>query len=385
MTTAGKSLGAIKRIVVYRLVQDLPAMPPPSAEVTTTSKGAPAAPSTDTAATKGTLAPETTDTSSAKAATPPVTGSTATAKSAPAPAATSAASAPSGPFAKVPVIGPAQFNREKTKLDSIEGAALKAATSGSRLLFEDTPELHSKDGKPVRLNYAVVTEAPAARGDLSNIVAIVPVDVPVQPADLAATAKPEGIVLTWTAPTQTVGGAPKPFLIGYNIYRAAPGEEPGDLDKPVNATPIEKETYTDVPAYGSFQYFVTAIPISLGVSVESDLSTGATATFKDLIPPGVPAGLNALVEPHAVQLVWDAVEAPDLAGYKVYRTEGTGIDKLTPVATISLTKDPITPTTFRDTTINVGISYFYEVTSVDKSGNESKRAKTDWVLSPKTP
>jgi fibronectin type 3 domain-containing protein len=99
----------------------------------------------------------------------------------------------------------------------------------------------------------------------------------------------------------------------------------------------------------------------------------------------VPAGLTALVEPHAVQLVWDAVEAADLAGYKIYRTEGSGIEKLVAVATIPMTPEPITATTFRDTTIHVGISYYYEVTSIDKSGNESKRAKTDWVLAPKTP
>jgi fibronectin type 3 domain-containing protein len=86
-----------------------------------------------------------------------------------------------------------------------------------------------------------------------------------------------------------------------------------------------------------------------------------------------------------VNLVWDAVEAPDLAGYKVYRTEGTGIEQLKPVATIPLTPQPITTLTFRDTTIHNGISYYYEVVSVDKSGNESKRTKTDWVLAPKTP
>ena len=46
---------------------------------------------------------------------------------------------------------------------------------------------------------------------------------------------------------------------------------------------------------------------------------------------------------------------------------------------------PLTQTNYTDTKINRGISYFYEVTSVDKSGNESKPAKTDWVLAPKTP
>jgi fibronectin type 3 domain-containing protein len=46
---------------------------------------------------------------------------------------------------------------------------------------------------------------------------------------------------------------------------------------------------------------------------------------------------------------------------------------------------PLTQTNYTDATVHPGISYFYEVSSVDKSGNESKPAKTDWVLVPKTP
>ena len=405
LTTAGKSLGAIRRIVVYRYVQDLPAPLPASsptnpAEVTpaaspkrgrgdkardTAAKNVPAGEVTDTAAARSVPAGGTTDTTSAKSVPPGEATTTTPAKSAPVVEAMKAAALALGPFGKVPPVGPAQFNREKKRLDSIEAAALKAATSGSHLTYEDTPELHAKDGKPVRLNYAIVTEAPAAHSDFSNIAAIVPVDAPVAPHDLVATAKPEGVVLTWSAPEQTIGGAPKPLIVGYNVYRVAPGQEPGEFDNPVNSAPIAKETYTDVPAYGSFHYYVTAIPASLGARVESDLTTAAAAEFKDLVPPPTPTGLNALVEPRAVQLLWDAVEATDLAGYKVYRTEGTGVEKLTAVATINLTKEPITATTFRDTTINVGISYFYEVSSIDKNGNESKRAKTGWVLAPKTP
>ena len=38
-----------------------------------------------------------------------------------------------------------------------------------------------------------------------------------------------------------------------------------------------------------------------------------------------------------------------------------------------------------DTGVQQGISYRYEVTSVDKSGNESKPISTPWVLVPRTP
>ena len=109
-------------------------------------------------------------------------------------------------------------------------------------------------------------------------------------------------------------------------------------------------------------------------------------TFKDLVPPPPPTGLTALVETAGVRLVWDPVDAPDLAGYKVYRTEGTGIEQLRPIGTIPLTPvQLVTATNYRDTSVAHGISYYYEVVSVDKTGNESARVKTDWVLVPKTP
>ena len=86
-----------------------------------------------------------------------------------------------------------------------------------------------------------------------------------------------------------------------------------------------------------------------------------------------------------MRLVWDPVEAADLVGYKVYRIEGSGI----PISTISkplpLTPTAITTTYFRDTGVNLGISYYYLLTTIDKTGNESAPAKTDWVLVPKTP
>jgi len=95
--------------------------------------------------------------------------------------------------------------------------------------------------------------------------------------------------------------------------------------------------------------------------------------------------LAVLVETGAVRLVWDPVEATDLAGYKIYRVEGSGIPISTESKPLLLTPTPITTTYFRDTGVNLGISYYYKVTAIDKNGNESAPAKTDWVLVPKTP
>jgi hypothetical protein len=338
LTTAGQKLGDIRRIVVYRYVEELPVTQPPRDP--------------------NSLLPGDIDPTLPTAV---------------------------GLFSKVPSLGPLQFGRVKQRIDSIESANLPAATVGARLMYEDSPQFHTTDGRPVRLTYGVVTEGATAKSNLSNLASIVPVDVPLPPEGLTATAKAEGVVLTWSAPQKTITSAEKPHVIGYNIYRVVNGQPFEELATPVNAAPIGQTTYTDVPSYGAFEYRITAVAAGGPPRIESDVSSPASATFRDLMPPPAPTGLAALVETRAVRLVWDAVEAPDFAGYKIYRTEGTGEQELKAVGKIPLTPQPITATNFRDTSVDPGISYFYEVTSVDKSGNESAPLKTNWVLVPKTP
>src|SRR2546423_2358386 len=221
---------------------------------------------------------------------------------------------------------------------------------------------------------------------MSNVVTIVPVDVPVPPAALAVKPAPEGLVLTWTAPSKAITGDEKPRITGYNIYRLAKGEEIAQTAIPVNSAPVSQTTYTDVPPYGPHQYVVTAITAAGPPRIESDPSAPASAEFKDLVPPPTPTGLTALVETSAVRIVWDPVQTPDLAGYRVYRTEGVGIDNPKIAGTIPLTPHgPMTETHLVDPGLTPGIAYYFEVSAVDKSGNESKRARTDWVIVPKSP
>lgn len=327
LTTAGKSMTGIKRVAVWRTVEEPPAAP--------------------------------------------------------------SASNPESPiqlFAKVPALIPVKFLKVRTRVDSIEGAKLPAATAGARLTYEDTPPLHTAGGRPVRVTYAVVTEGASANSDLSNLVSIVPLDVPVAPSALTATARREGVVLTWTAPGGTISGAKNPIIAGYNVYRFPHGQPADEFATPANTSPLAAPTFTDNPPYGEHDYFVTALATPGPPRIESEPSPIAGATFKDLVAPPPPTGLTALVETGAVRLVWDPVDAPDLAGYKVYRTEGTGIEQLRAIGTIPLTPvQLLTATNYRDTGVNPGISYYYEVVSVDKTGNESTRVKTDWVLVPKTP
>jgi hypothetical protein len=328
LTTAGKNLSNIRRVVVYRATEPLPVVQPPEPDITTTPQ-------------------------------------------------TIAA------FAKVPPLTPAQFVKLRTKVDSIEGANLPAASAGARLTFEDTPQISTTDGRPVRLTYAVVTEGPNAISDLSNLASIVPLDVPVPPSALAATPKAEGVVLTWTAPATSITSKAKPAIIGYNLYRAGEGETLTDQSKPVNTSPVAATTHTDVPPYGKFTYFVTAVA---GPRVESDPSPPAAVTFKDLTPPPQPKNVEFLLETKAVRLVWEPVDAPDLAGYRLFRTEGAGHEPdIREAGTIPLPPLVITTPYYVDARAEAGIAYKYGVASVDKSGNASAPVWTGWVVVPKTP
>src|ERR1700741_1535385 len=150
LTTAGRSLTDIRRISVFRYLEELPA-----AGVGVDPKA---------------IAPGETDASVPQ---------------------------PIALFAKIPTLPQAQFIKLSNRLDSIEKANLTSATAGAKLVFEDKPPFRSIDGRPVRVTYAVVTEGATARSEVSNLAIIVPLPVATAPAGLTATAKPEGVVLAW--------------------------------------------------------------------------------------------------------------------------------------------------------------------------------------------
>ena len=272
-------------------------------------------------------------------------------------------------FSKVLGVTPAQFVKLRERVDSIEGANLPAATSGAHLIYEDTPTFTTRDGRPVRLNYAVVAEGGTAKSDLSNIATIVPVVVPAPPANVTATPDAKGVVLKWDAPSTA-----KMF----NVYRIGANDAPNELAPPINTAPVTSATYTDSPAYGAYTYRVTAVASTGPPRIESDPSAATTVTFKDLMPPAAPASLTALVEVKNVRLLWDPVDVPDLWGYYVYRYEGKARIKFQ-------TGAPIPSTHFGDASPDPGIEYVYAVTAVDKSGNESPERRSEPVLVPKTP
>jgi predicted small lipoprotein YifL len=85
----------------------------------------------------------------------------------------------------------------------------------------------------------------------------------------------------------------------------------------------------------------------------------------DRFPPAAPGQLVAFAGPDGVDLSWVAVDAPDLAGYVVYRGEGAG-ESMQPLMT-----SPTAATSHRDAAVKSGVTYVYFVIALDKAGNAS--------------
>lgn len=318
LTAAGEKLGKIRRILVYRYVETLPAT---------------AAPTMGTAP-----SPE-----------------------------------PERPievqqFSRVPVVTAPQFAKLRERIAELPGDQIPAFVVGARIIFEDQPPLRTGDDRPVRVHYAVTTGG-EEESALSNIATLIPLRVSSAPRGLSARADATGIHLSWTAPETGVSGA-----IGYNVYRFPPQGEIIDLGNPINTAPVTERQYDDAPGFGAYRYIVTAVRAAGPPVIESEPTTTVYAEFKDLQPPPPPSGLVTLTEAMAVRVVWDAVEAADLAGYKVYRSAGKN--------RVLLTQEPITANSFADTTLRRGTSYVYSVSSVDKLGNESAGTAAPEIMMP---
>ena len=88
----------------------------------------------------------------------------------------------------------------------------------------------------------------------------------------------------------------------------------------------------------------------------------------DIEPPAAPLGLTALGADQQVELAWEANAEEDLAGYNLYRSEVTPVEAGgSPVNGADL----ISGEAYTDAGLANGTTYYYAVTAVDASGNES--------------
>lgn len=199
-------------------------------------------------------------------------------------------------------------------------------------------------------------------------VRVYPVATPIDRVETRVTEK--AIELRWGPPLATTSGTPLEAIAGYQVYRSETGEEGSYALR--GAAPAA--LYEDSDFRFGVRYFYRIRTLAqFGVdTVESESSVTAEVEARDLFPPPVPQNLIVIAGPERVDLTWDASDAPDLAGYFVYRSEQpAGSDTRLNVVHQRLNAQPLRVQSYADTTARAGVRYYYAVTAVDADGNES--------------
>lgn len=189
------------------------------------------------------------------------------------------------------------------------------------------------------------------------------------PKNLIAAGGDSQIILNWDPVTTRADGSAYNGFVGYNIYR---GTDKGrEAETPLNPEPVRTPAFKDTAVVNNtiYYYVVRAVDSPAIPWKESLDSNEASAVSRDLTPPGRPKGLTVVPGVGRIFLTWNENKERDLAGYYVYRSTKSGKERR------RLTEKPINRTTFSDETVKPGIVYYYAVSAVDLSGNESGLSK----------
>ena len=184
----------------------------------------------------------------------------------------------------------------------------------------------------------------AASVQSSGATPAVPVTAPAAPTGVNATAGNGEVTVSWTG----VAGA-----TSYNIYRST---SPGSQGLKVGSS--SATTYLDATASNgtTYSYAVTA-DNAAGEGQASTPSSGVTPTVP-LTVPARPTGVNAVAGTARVTVTWTA--AAGSTSYNIYRSTSQG-SQGSLIGTSSTTS-------YSDSTVANGTTYYYEVTAVNSAG-----------------
>ncbi len=180
--------------------------------------------------------------------------------------------------------------------------------------------------------------------------------IPSPPSSPIASTVNGTVSLTWTIPTSTGGSA----ILGYNVYRST---TPGGEGTTPLATVTNAPGYTDnsglVPGQ-TYYYTIKAFNIS-------GLSPSSNEVYL-IVSPVSPSALTATPGNSQVSLSWTAPSSnggSSITGYNIYRGTTAGGESATPIAT------GVTSTSFVDTGVTNGQTYYYVIKAVNSAGTSS--------------
>jgi hypothetical protein len=201
----------------------------------------------------------------------------------------------------------------------------------------------------------------AVESGLSNLVRMTLLDVPRSVEDLRVVTTEHALELSWKPPARALSGEPAFGISAYRVYRRT--GQPGSFLK-IGETDGTAFPDTDFEFGRTYTYKVAAVMKVGTETAEGDESPVVEITPRDTFPPTPPTGLSVVFTSQAVELVWTASPEADLAGYNVYRREGSGPPR-------KVNQEIVRTPVFRDASVVEGRQYFYRVTALDLANNES--------------
>jgi hypothetical protein len=265
---------------------------------------------------------------------------------------------------------------------------------GEQIEFND-PLMPDDFAGPTGSSFAYKVRTREAKSQTSadsNVVVARAYPPPDAPQNVKAGVTEKTIEIAWTAPAGARNALP-PY--SYRVYRQETELPAPDQANAPNAgakvtlvllgetteTRFEDQNFEFDRTY---TYSARSVAHFGAEAVESDqpASSMTTVTPRDVFPPAAPAGVEValipatLQAPAYIELSWAISTEPDLAGYYVYRSE----DENSPGKRISteILPSPV----FRDISVQSGKRYFYQVTALDRAGNESPKSSATTVAVP---
>ncbi len=184
---------------------------------------------------------------------------------------------------------------------------------------------------------------------------------PIAPVGIQLVAEPDHLKIFWEPVNEG-----DPSLVGYNVLR----KEAGTTDWiQLNVVPVKINSFSDSTLQHGlvYEYSVQSIDFR-GTKSEIEYSVTHHIPYQGKVL-GPPSDVKVSTNGQLVEMTWNPLQMEDINGYKVYRRAYGEDYKL-----IEIINDP-SASQFSDEGLKKGTLYLYQVTSLDKKGNESNRSK----------
>lgn len=191
------------------------------------------------------------------------------------------------------------------------------------------------------------------------------------PIDVKVTAGENSVSLRWNLNPLDSGA------FSFSVYRA---NDPGGYFARMNDAPIllfrkkgaasfQNASFRDTSVQKNLTYYYSVVSVDYAGN-ESSRQPLYKATPRDTTPPSIPQEVKARSSGYGIALTWKKDRGTDILGYNVYRSPNAD----GPYELLNTSLVPGDTCIYEDTKTKPNTQYFYRVTAVDRSGNESAQS-----------